>query len=294
VNRIGELSEGQVHVEQRTSEGFAVQLRSDSCGVLEITEFPNALVSIHIGRAARMSCDRAGLSHTGSAVHGDIDIIPVGVSSVWRMHDGNDRAVLMSLPPAMLDAVAEESGFGGQRVELRNRFMVRDPQLESIAWAMKSELELGSPSGGLYLDGLALSAAARLVAGHSSVAVEERRYGGLDGRRLKRTLEFIEAHIAEELSLARLAAVAEMSVSHFRAGFRLSVGTAVHQYVIERRVERAKSLLMREGGSIAEIALAAGFTHQSHLSRHMQRSTGLSPLQMRRIFAERMAFAMAE
>jgi AraC family transcriptional regulator len=159
---------------------------------------------------------------------------------------------------------------------------------------MKSELEVGSPSGQLYLDGLALSAAARLVAGHSSVAVEERRYGGLDGRRLKRTLEFIEAHLAGELSLSRLAAVAEMSASHFRAGFRESVGVPVHQYVIERRVERAKSLLMREDQSIAEIALAAGFTHQSHLARHMQRSTGLSPLQMRRIFAERVAPDIAE
>src|SRR5207244_3837632 len=103
-----------------------------------------------------------------------------------------------------------------------------------------------------------------------------------------------EAHLAEELSLTRLAAVADMSVSHFRAGFRQSVGTAVHQYVIERRVERAKSLLMRERQSIADVALAAGFTHQSHLARHMQRTTGLSPLQMRRIFAERVAFDIAE
>jgi AraC family transcriptional regulator len=294
VSRIGEQSQGRVHVQQQTADGFAVQLRSDSSGVLEIPEFPNALVSIHIGRAARMSCDRAGVSHTGSAVHGDIDVIPAGIPAVWRMHDENDRALLMSLPPAMLDSVAEENGFGARSVELRNRFMVRDRQLENIAWAMKSELELGSPSGQLYLDGLALSAAARLVAGHSSVALEERRYGGLDGRRLKRTLEFIEAHLSEELSLTRLAATAEMSVSHFRAGFRQSIGTAVHQYVIERRVERAKSLLMREGQSIAEIAVAAGFTHQSHLARHMQRATGLSPLQMRRIFAERMSFDLTE
>jgi AraC family transcriptional regulator len=287
MSRIGELSQARIHAHQRV-DGFAVQLRSDSSGVLEVPGMDSALVSIHIGRAARMSCRRAGTSHTGSAVHGDIDIIPVGVPSVWQMHDENDRAVLMVLSRTILNQVAEESGFSARDVELRNRFMARDRQLESIAWAMKSELELGSPSGQLYLDGLALSAAARLVSGHSSIAVEERRYGGLEGRRLKRTLEFIEEHLAEELSLSRLAEVAEMSVSHFRGGFRESIGASVHQYVIERRVERAKSLLMRDGQSIAEIALAAGFTHQSHLSRHMQRSTGFSPLQMKRIFAERM------
>jgi AraC family transcriptional regulator len=294
MSRTGELSQARIHAHERTMDGFAVQLRSDSSGVLEVPELDTALVSIHIGRAARMSCRRAGLSHTGSAVHGDIDIIPAGVASVWQMHDENDRAVLMVLSQTMLNHVAEENGFGARGVELRNRFMARDRQLESVAWAMKSELELGSPSGALYLDGLALSAAARLVAGHSSVTVEQRRYGGLDGRRLKRTLEFIEAHLAGELSLSRLATVAEMSVSHFRAGFRESVGIPVHQYVIERRVERAKSLLMREGQSITDIALAAGFTHQSHLARHMQRSTGFSPLQMKRIFAERMSLEISE
>lgn len=289
MSQINELSQGRIHAQQRTAEGFAVQLRSDSSGVLEVPEFPNALVSIHVGRAARMSCNRGGINHTGSAVHGDIDIVPAGLPALWQMHDENDRAVLMSLPVTMLHTVAEENGFGARGVELRNRFMVRDRQLESIGWAMKSELEMGSPSGELYLDGLALSAASRLVAGHSSVTVDEMRRGGLDGRRLKRTLEFVEAHLAQELSLTRLAAVADMSVSHFRAGFRESVGVPVHQYVIERRVERAKSLLMREEQTIAGIALAAGFTHQSHLARHMQRSTGFSPLQMKRMFAERMS-----
>ena len=288
MNRVNELSQARIHAQQRTAEGFMVQLRSDSSGILEVPQFANAIVSIHIGRAAKMSCRRAGLIHTGSAVHGDIDIIPSGVDSRWEMHDENDKALLMSLPPAMLRSVAEDIGFS--TVELQNRFMVRDRQLESIAWAMKSEMEMGSPSGRLYLDGLALSAASRLVAGHSSVAGRERKQGGLDGRRLKRTLEFIEAHLGEELSLIRLAAEAEMSVSHFRAGFRATVGTPVHQYVIERRVECAKSLLMQQRLTIAEIALASGFTHQSHLARHMQRSTGPSPLQMKRMFAERIQF----
>lgn len=283
-------SQANIHAQQLTADGFGVQLRSDSRGVLEVPELGSALVSIHIGRAAQMSCLRGGVSHIGSAVHGDIDIVPVHMSARWEMLDENDRALLMILPPAMLEAVAEQGGFGRRSVELRNRFMVRDRQLESIGWAMKSELEMGSPSGQVYLDGLAVSAAARLVAGHSSLAVSEVRRGGLDGRRLKRTLEYIEAHLAGELSLMRLAAVAEMSVSHFRAGFRESVGAAVHQYIIERRIERAKSLLMRDGSTIAEIALAAGFTHQSHLARHMQRATGFSPFEMRRIFAERVSF----
>lgn len=282
-------SQARIHIHRRTGSGFGVQLRSDSPGVLDMPGLDLALVSVHVGHAARMSCRRAGMSHTGSAVHGDIDIVPVGMPAFWQMHDEHDRAVLMAVSTDLLHQVADENGHSARDVELRNRFMTRDRQLENIAWAMKSELEMGSPSGELYLDGLALSAAARLIAGHSSVSVEQPRYGGLDGRRLRRTLEYIEAHLADDLSLARLATAVEMSVSHFRAGFRESAGVAVHQYVIERRVERAKSLLMREGQSIAEIALASGFTHQSHMARHMQRTTGFSPLQMKKIFAERIS-----
>jgi AraC family transcriptional regulator len=269
-----------------TAEGVAMQLRSDPAGVLSVPELTTVLVAVHIGPAAKISCRRANTSHTGSAVHGDIDIIPAGTPARWEMHDKNDTALLISLPLPMMDAVAGECGFNPQRVEIRNRFQVRDAQLENIAWAIKSEMELGSPSGRLYMDSLAISVGSRLISAHSSVAAPTHRRGGLDGRTLKLTLEYIEEHLAEDLSLPRIATVAGLSASHFRTLFRDSVGTAVHQYVIQRRVERAKSLLMQGSHSIAEIALATGFTHQSHLSRHLQRASGLSPMQMRRIFAE--------
>ena len=83
-----------------------------------------------------------------------------------------------------------------------------------------------------------------------------------------------------------LAEVTGMSTSHFRAGFRESAGVPVHQYVIERRIEHARILLRDPELSVAEIALASGFTHQSHLARHLQRATGHSPLQMRRLYAD--------
>jgi AraC family transcriptional regulator len=288
VGAIDGISTARIFEQDRTRGGFVAQLRSDSSGRLDVPELTQALVSVHVGRAAKMSCRRGGLSHTGMAVHGDIDIIPACVAARWEMLDENDQALLLVMPRQLLDAVAEEHGGpAGRPLELRNRFQHRDRQLQSIAWAIKSELEMGSPSGQLYLEGLGQSVAARLVAAHSSVSVSEQRHGGLDGRRLKLALEFIEANLTAELTLTELATTAGMSVSHFRSGFRRSVGVPVHQYVIERRLECAKGLLMREDYTIAEVALASGFTHQSHLARHMQRSTGLSPLQMKRVIAGR-------
>jgi AraC family transcriptional regulator len=172
-------------------------------------------------------------------------------------------------------------------MEIRDRFQIRDPELETLSWAMRRELELGSPSGRLYLEGLTLAVASRLVAQHSSITKRGAdRHEGLNGRRLKRVLSFIEDQLAEDLSLEKIAAVAGVSASHLQTLFQVSMGTPVHQYVIRRRLERAKTLLMRDGMSMAEVALAAGFAHQSHMARHMRRVLGLPPQAMKRLLAE--------
>ena len=271
----------------QTGDGLALQLRSDPAGVLEIPELENVLVAIHVGPSAKVSCRRGGESHSGSAVHGDIDIIPALTAARWEMHDQNDTALILSLPPSLLNTVAEEYGFDSSRVEIRNRFQIRDVQLENICWALKSEMESHYPSGRLYMDSLAVSIASRLVSTYSSMAyrpVEQNR--GLGGRRLKQTLSYIEDHLSEDLSLSQLASISGISSSHFKSLFRESAGVPLHQYVIQRRLDRAKDLLMTGKLSIAEIALETGFSHQSHLARHLRRSSGLSPRAMKRLFAD--------
>jgi AraC family transcriptional regulator len=271
----------------QTPDGLALQLRSDPAGILDVPELQSVLVAIHVGAAAKVSCRRAGESHTGSAVHGDIDIVPALTSSRWEIHDQNDTALILSIPPSLVDTVAEEHGFDSRRVEIRNRFQIRDAQLENICWALKAEMESNYPSGRLYVDSLAVSVASRLISTYSSIAQRQAaQSGGLGGRRLKQTLAYIEDHLSEDLSLSRIASISGISASHFKTLFRESAGVPVHQYVVQRRIERAKDMLMQGKLSIAEIALATGFSHQSHLARHMRRSVGLSPRAMKRLFAD--------
>jgi AraC family transcriptional regulator len=270
-----------------------LQLRSDPAGVLDVPELQSVLVAIHVGSAAKISCRRGGENHSGSAVHGDIDIIPSRISARWEIHDQNDTALILGIPPSLLNTVAEEHGFDARRVEIRNRFQIRDAQLENICWALKAEMESNYPSGRLYVDSLGVSVASRLISTYSSVALRPiAKSGGLGGRRYKQTLAYIEDHLSEDLSLARIASVCGVSASHFKTLFRESAGVPVHQYVVLRRIERAKDLLMQGKLSIAEIALATGFSHQSHLARHMRRSAGLSPRAMQRLFADNPPFPL--
>lgn len=262
----------------RTADGLIVQLRNDPVGVLEVPEMENVIIAIHLGAPTRLDCRRGGRRFVGTAVHGGIDIIPDQTPSRWEIFDKKDTALFLGLPKQLLRAAAKECGADDIRMEIANRFQIRDVQLENLGWAIKNELDLGCPSGRLYLDGLSLAVASRVVTQHSSLA--NRKMGvreGLSDGRLRLVLSFIEEHLADDLSLERIADVAGISATHLKVVFRGSMGLPVHRYVIHRRVERAKTLLMETDSSVAEIALAAGFSHQSHMARHMRRILGVAP-----------------
>jgi AraC family transcriptional regulator len=133
----------------------------------------------------------------------------------------------------------------------------------------------------LFTDSLASALAARLLALQSrKQASDGKPARALPAWRLRRVLEYVEAHLDEDLSLAELAAVAGFSLSHFKPLFKQAVGMPVHRFVLERRVERARTLLLQGKKSMSDIALESGFSHPSHMARCMRRVLGLSPSQV--------------
>src|SRR5262245_49148739 len=112
----------KIMAESGIADGFGYQLRWDPPGILEAPGLDGALVCVHLGAPARLTCWRDGRRLSGTAVHGDIDIIPAHTPGRWEMHDANDTALLIRLPQSLLRTVAQESGFDGSRLELRDRF----------------------------------------------------------------------------------------------------------------------------------------------------------------------------
>jgi len=257
---------------------LSVRLQTDPAGVIESPAPRNPFLVLHVGRSVHIACDRGGHSHRGLSVHGDVDIIPAGVPSRWEMKE-TDTALIVGISQDILHNVAD-----GREVELINRFQMRDSQIEHIGWALKAEMEGGYANGRLYMDSLATALAVHLVRRHSSQAQDAgARKGGMPGHRLKQVLAYIEDNLGHDLSLPDIAAVAGMSVSHCKTLFREALGLPMHQYVIERRVERAKSMLCDGTLTVSQVALETGFAHQSHLAYHMRRVLGVSPKTIRDI-----------
>jgi AraC-like DNA-binding protein len=92
---------------------------------------------------------------------------------------------------------------------------------------------------------------------------------------------YLDTHYADEVTLDTLATVAHLSPFHLLRVFRDHVGVPPHAYLIQRRVRAARALLL-DGHPIAEVALAVGFTDQSHLNQHFRRVIGLPPGQYRK------------
>ena len=106
--------------------------------------------------------------------------------------------------------------------------------------------------------------------------------GGIPRPRLSRVLEWMDAQVQEPVQIANLAEAAGPSMFHFSRAFRQSMGTSPYQYLLARKIERAKSLLAASDKSIAEVAASVGFKRQNHFARVFRKQIGVSPNEFRR------------
>ena len=149
-----------------------------------------------------------------------------------------------------------------------------DPLLRQLIRALVDEIGQGLMDG-LLADSL-MAALAMRVAQRAAPRAEERR-PDLPRSRLRRVVEYIEAHLDGNLTLAELADVACLSPCHFSRSFKRGMGVGPQRYTVQRRVERAKALLRWGDESLASIAAAVGFADQSHLTAAFRRETGTTP-----------------
>ena len=106
--------------------------------------------------------------------------------------------------------------------------------------------------------------------------------GGLAPHLGRRIADHVEAHLHETIRLADLAAVAGLSPFHFQRSFRASRGVSPQVFIAHCRIERAKTLL-GDREPVAAVALACGYSSQSHLTRVFREATGLTPAAYRRL-----------
>lgn len=223
------------------------------------------------------SCEGVGQFRVQSPY--DFDLVPGGANGVWEDHADCDM-VSVRLAPGLLSSTAEALALPGGRAELAPKIGARDPLVEHVVRALMAELQAPAPAGRIYADSLATALTTRLLQNFAAVGFAGRQT--LSKPQVRRIVDFVEANLDGELTLDQLAEVAGMSVPHLTTLFRRTMGQSVHAYVMERRVQRARSLLLSGKSTIAQVALETGFAHQSHLARWMRRLLGVTPSEVLR------------
>lgn len=166
----------------------------------------------------------------------------------------------------------------GERVEIKPQLKLEDAFINDAAKHLLAEVESGGATGTLYVESLMTALAARLIKNYSTARILPLDYkGGLAKHKLRITVEFINEHLSENISLETLAALCGLSLFHFARAFKQSTGFAPHQFVIKQRIERAKRLLRETDLQIVEICLRVGFESQNHFTTLFRRHTGATP-----------------
>jgi AraC family transcriptional regulator len=209
---------------------------------------------------------------------GDVSLLTRAADSHW-VWPGDVEVVHVYLSKAELTATCREMyDRDVVDVELRDELKADDPDIHRISMAIAEEAARGGAGSRLVVDALACELSVHILRRHARVLFREAHDdAGLGFVQERAVRDYVEAHLAEPMSLDELAAQAGLSRGFFARRFRRSLGTSPHEYVVTRRVSRARALLERTDVPLVDVAASCGFADQSHLTREFRKRVGTTP-----------------
>jgi AraC family transcriptional regulator len=219
-----------------------------------------------------------GQLKTEQILQGDIAVIPANSYHLARWQSEGEFLVL-SLDPSFFNQVILES-LGLQPVELIPQFATPDPLVQQIGLTLKSELKSEGIGSRAYIESLTNTICMHLLRHYSAygkILPQTSQGKGLSQWKLRQVIAYIQEHLNQDLSLAEISQIADMSMYHFSRLFKHSTGIAPHQYVMNCRIQAAKRLLTTTEKSIEQISQLVGFQNQSHFTNVFRKILGTTP-----------------
>jgi AraC family transcriptional regulator len=238
---------------------------------------PDHIICINAGNPVTLQQTVDGQSETVDSLPCEIGLYP---AHLWQSFQWHQEASFLQLylKPTLLNQLGMEL-YEKDCIELVPKLTsCFDPLIYQIAIALKTALEIDRSCSKLYADSMANALAAHLASRYSTYkAVTRNNSGSLSDHKLNQVVTYIDEYLDQDLSLAELASVVQLSPYHFARLFKKTTGIAPHRYHIRCRINRAKQLLLARKLSLSEIAYAVGFASQGHLNYHFKRFVGVTP-----------------
>lgn len=208
---------------------------------------------------------------------GDVAIIPANLhhSASWKQEI---EFLLIEIEPKLITQIAQKIGVS-KPIEIFPNFACKDSLLYGIANALLNECQYWN-SGVIYTASLLRTMVIHLIRKYSNAAItvtdltinEQTEY------RLKQALKYIDSHFDRHLPLEEVAKKINISKYHFCRIFSQYFGVSPYQYILHKRIDKAKLLLQQNPDlKMVDIALECGFGSQSHFNKQFRSFTGTTP-----------------
>lgn len=163
------------------------------------------------------------------------------------------------------------------RVSLRDVSGGRDDWVRTLLEQLRTELTSNRTPSQLLVHNLAQALAIHLVRSYRAPLPAGRRSNALQAYKLRRVIDLMNQHLAQDFSLAKLAQAAQLSEYHFSRLFKRATGLSPSHYFIRLRIARARQLLLETERSVIYIGLEVGYSSPSHFSQVFRREVGVTP-----------------
>ncbi len=202
----------------------------------------------------------------------------------WDRGDGTGiETVHVCISAALFHRFAAENfECDAARVEIIDGFAQHDPLISSIVTSLGEQLRNPERAGRLFVDSAAQMLVAQLLRKYCAFPFTvPNGQTRMSARKLQLVKDYVDAGLANRLTLEDIASSIHMSAYHFARTFKATTGETPHTYVTRLRVERAQELLRTSSMSMPAIARHVGFSSKSHFAAVFLRLSGISPHQFR-------------
>ena len=264
-------------------QGALIRRWSETPPDMEQPRLDRPYVVLHQGGAKRVTRRGDGPALTVVAGDAAITSVSAGVAHSWST-EGPIGFAHLYLPPAAIGRTIQEQFDRDPRsVEMNDCVAADSPLLKALFLGMLAQVEAPGVASRMVLDTLLQSFVVQLLCERSTLgSATPLAPHSLAPRRLRRVLDFIEANLADDLELDDLASVAGSSRFHFSRAFRDATGFPPYRYLVHRRIDAAKTLLLEGDLPISEISAKCGFKSSAQFSVMFKQVFGSTPGRFRR------------
>lgn len=238
-------------------------------------------IVIHLDTPCELGVQLNGQWLRGHTCPGQISIMSANQENLWEWNAAID-SLHVSLDPRLLQKAAHESALDA--FELVDGIGLDSKPIYDIGLKLLDELTDVKIGSQRYVEALTQTLCLELLRAHCVFHPDEPGERiTLSPRRLKAALEFIENNLERNLSVEDIAQAAHSGAFHFAHTFRQAMGVSPYHYLLQRRIERAKTLLRETDTKIIDVAIATGFSSQSHFASCFRKYCNETPRRFRKL-----------